>query len=103
MRLGVDRLISAWEKGEVRPVLATLAELDPLFEAWSQEEGLLLMTESMAKMRELAHEEGGICRISGAGGGDSLLVFSDDAAVLKRIQGRWDANGFQTLELTLEP
>ena len=103
MRQGVDRLISAWEGGEVRSVLSNLAELDPLFEAWSQEEGLLLMTESMAKMRALAHEEGGVCRVSGAGGGDSLLVFSDDAAVLKRIEGRWEANGFPTLQLTLEP
>ena len=59
------------------------------------------MTEDMKIMRSIAASEGGVSRVSGAGGGDSLLVFSDDQRTVKRVEQRWAEAGYQPLTLTL--
>ena len=89
----------AWVGGQVSLILATLSVLDPALERWSASRGVSLFTPAMQEMRRIALSNSAVPRVSGAGGGDSLLVFSDSEEAVAVVLEEWSAAGYPKLPL----
>lgn len=89
----------AWKAGQVQKILETLSTLDPALEQWSASRGVSLFTPAMREMRRIALSMGAVPRVSGAGGGDSLLVFSDRETLVADVLKEWSAAGYPKLPL----
>ncbi len=72
------RVIRALKLGEVGELLDALNRAQRAFEAWDAAGSLGLMTTSLWRLAEEARSQGLIPRVSGAGGGDSLLILGGD-------------------------
>jgi phosphomevalonate kinase len=67
--------------------------------SWSDQVELPVVTPEVRAMIALAEESGAVAKVSGAGGGDSVLAFSDDASVLTRVRTGWLEAGFEPLPI----
>ena len=99
MARAAQSCIEAFIGGEIPFILENLLALDPLLDTWSTRAGVALFTPAMKEMREIALLHGAVPRVSGAGGGDSLLVFSDQEDVVEQVQLAWEAAGYPRLPL----
>jgi phosphomevalonate kinase len=82
--------------------LASLERAQSAFERWDTEHSLGLMTPTLIRLADEARSAGLVPRVSGAGGGDSLLVLSEDAAALTRRLEVWRAAGFEATSLAVD-
>jgi phosphomevalonate kinase len=90
------------EDGLVRGDFAALREAVPRLH------GLLcgvgpLETEPMRRILALTRSVGGVGKISGAGGGDGLVLFAPDDGARAELLAALGARGFLALPLELEP
>ena len=97
MRTGAQELIAEWRGGGRDNVLAALEPLDAYLQEWSENCGVTLMTPELQEMKGLAAELGGVTRIAGAGGGDSLWVFGKDESRVEAVLARWEGAGYSRL------
>ena len=65
--------------------------------------GLPILSEEHRRLHRLARECGASYKPSGAGGGDLGLVFSTDPGVVELARKRAQADGFQPLDLEVDP
>ena len=89
--------VEAFRKGVVTDILGAIDACQEAFRVWNQKGDLGLWTSGLERMSQVAKEEGAIVRVSGAGGGDTLLVFADNADTLIRVSDEWEKAGFTPL------
>jgi len=65
--------------------------------------GLSILSEEHRRLQRLARECGASYKPSGAGGGDLGLVFSTESEVVELARLRAQADGFQPLDLGVDP
>jgi len=90
----VQALADALGRGEVAAVLAAVRCCQALLVDWDRRRGLGLVTPELAELVALAEAAGAAAKISGAGGGDSVLALAARAEVLATVAERWRAAGF---------
>lgn len=84
-------LLAVWN-GPVAPILAALAACDAAFlAAAAADPGLV--PPHVAALRARIAAAGCVARASGAGGGDCVLAFADNAAAIDRLAADWRAAG----------
>ena len=81
--------------GDAGRFLAAIDAAQAAFEAWDLANGLDLMTPDLTTLAAEARAAGLVPRVSGAGGGDSLVVLSVDPVALGDRIDRWRAAGRQ--------
>lgn len=82
--------------------LAALDRAQAAFERWDADHGLGLMTPTLVRLAAEARRARLVPRVSGAGGGDSLLVLSDSAQALAAQLSAWRAAGFDPAPLAVD-
>jgi phosphomevalonate kinase len=85
-------LLAAFQDGSMPSVLDALANCERAFTDLSARHRHLI-PEQARILSELILRGGGICRTSGAGGGDCMIAFADDPGVIDGIVSRWRAAG----------
>ena len=100
MKQGVLELQTQWRTGSAERILAALEPLDGYLERWSDACGVSLLTPDILRMKELAAQCGAVTRVSGAGGGDSLWVFSTEKERVNATLNAWDQAGYSKLPVT---
>ena len=85
-------LRGAWVDGDVAAILAGLRGCQAAFDAAVTEQPAL-MSPALAGAMSFIRAHGGVARVSGAGGGDCVLAFSDDDAAMNALVQRWRAMG----------
>jgi len=60
-------------------------------------------TPLLYELQKIAEEEGGAGKLSGAGGGDCGIAFTDQQERIKKIKKKWEEYGIQNLEMTFYP
>lgn len=84
MRRLTLQLIDTWQYGAVSEVLRQVDEAQAAFEIWADWMGGAVFPPVVRNICEVVRQQGGIPRVSGAGGGDCVLVFADDRYILER-------------------
>lgn len=92
----VGRLAQAFESGVVEAVLDAVGACQRALEEWDE---IGVITPAVADMVDLARAAGAVGRVSGAGGGDSVLAFAPDRVALDRVRAAWSERGYRPLPL----
>jgi len=90
----VSGLIEAFARGDGAAVLEGARACHRALRAWDRLHGLGLVTGELARLVTLGEEAGAACKISGAGGGDSVIALAESQALLEEVARRWQAAGF---------
>jgi phosphomevalonate kinase len=99
MMSATNLLIDAWRSGNTRAVLTCLADCQESLAAMEKDASLGLFDNRLGELLSCVDEAGAIGRVSGAGGGDSAWVCSDDLDCLERAVASAEKAGFKTLAL----
>jgi len=78
---------------DVRSMLDALEEAQRSFEQWNATNQLGLMPPRLQELVSVVRSAGFIARVSGAGGGDSVLAAGDDIEALTAQISRWQKDG----------
>ena len=98
-RLGqpVTRLIEAFAAADLSAVLTGVRACHAALVAWDSARNLGIVSAEVAEV--IAHAEacGAASKVSGAGGGDSVLAFARDSRTLDAVATEWRARGYEPL------
>lgn len=83
MRRLTTRLVDVWQHGNVDEILHSIDETQTAFEVWGAEVGGAVFPAAVQTLCEVVRAQGAVPRISGAGGGDCILVFAPKKAILE--------------------
>lgn len=70
---------------------------------WDQRFRMNIITAPIAEMISIADSLGVAAKVSGAGGGDSLIALSDDPDQLTNLANRWKDAGFWPYRVHVDP
>jgi phosphomevalonate kinase len=103
MALGrpVSGLIQAFRLGALDEVLAGIEACHHALVAWDLARSLGVMTPAIEAMVCGAQLVGASAKVSGAGGGDSVVAFAKDPAVLEALAAAWTAEGFAPMTINV--
>ena len=103
MALGrpVAHLIQAFRQGALDEVLAGIEACHQALAAWDLARSLGVMTPAIEAMVRGAQSVGAGAKVSGAGGGDSVVAFAKDPAVLEALAAAWTAEGFVPMTINV--
>lgn len=76
---------AAWRAGQSVAVLEAIARAERAFRQWATAHQLAVDNQRLDSVRRIIDGCGGVARVSGAGGGDSVLAFFDDETVGVRL------------------
>lgn len=93
----VGRVIDAFVAGSVPDILAGLSACNTALAEWDSRRSLSIVTPEVDAMIALARAAGAVAKVSGAGGGDSVLAFAADPAMLGQVAQDWSRAGFVPL------
>ena len=90
-------------RADASAVREALAQAQQAFESWDRAHALGLMVPELRTLANQARQAGLTPRVSGAGGGDGLLVLSEDQPALHAQAQQWHATGRTVLPITVDP
>jgi mevalonate kinase len=93
------RLIEAFAAGQPDAILQRVRASHEAFSAWDRRLRMGAVTDQIAQMARLAQQCGAAVKVSGAGGGDSVLALASHPARLARLERAWRAAGFTPLDV----
>lgn len=94
-------IIQACQQGDAERFQAGIAENRRLLQEFARKMGLNIETPALAKLCQLAEEEGAVAKSSGAGGGDCGIAFASQAQQAEKIHHKWRSAGILPLNLNL--
>jgi phosphomevalonate kinase len=89
-------LKGAFKGADISKVLSSIAHCQTMFLEWNQRHKLGLWTKELTTLGEIASDSGVVTRVSGAGGGDTLLAFTENQALLEGLAFNWKRAGFDS-------
>lgn len=97
MLTAAQALIQSWSTAPVGPILNALADCQEALEALERDARVGLFDHRLGELLSRIEESGAVGRVSGAGGGDSAWIFSEDPNRLKHALTCVTALGFRHL------
>lgn len=98
----VERLRQAMRKGDKGKVVEMVKENRKLLLELGRYSGLLLETNELRMIADLAEKNGAAGKFSGAGGGDCGIAVCFDERVEQDIREDWRRNGFGVVEAQID-
>ena len=95
----VAALGDAFLSGDIDEVLSGIRACHRALVAWPDGRALGVVTPEVEAMIQIADSTGAAAKVSGAGGGDSVLAFAPNASILQATAAAWRAVGFAPLPL----
>jgi phosphomevalonate kinase len=95
-------LIAALEAGDTPRVLEGVTACHEALVAWDACHELGLVTEGIERLVAAATGAGAAAKVSGAGGGDSVIALASRPGVLEEVEAAWRALGCEPLPLALD-
>ena len=94
-------IIQACQQGDAERFQAGIAENRRLLQEFARKMGLVIETEDLIRLCQIAIEEGAVAKSSGAGGGDCGIAFASQAQQAEQIHHKWRSAGILPLNLNL--
>jgi mevalonate kinase len=101
LRESTDAVIASFQTLHVPDILEALRHTQGALLAFDDAHDLAIVPGDVRALCDAVHEQGAVARVSGGGGGDSLLVFADTAMRLERALRAAEAAGGTALTLNL--
>lgn len=89
---------AAWQTGDVHRILAALSAYDVALARLDNDADIGIYTPIHDRLREIAGRAGTVYKVSGAGGGDFGLAFTDSERGAGAVREAFAAAGFTVLE-----
>lgn len=99
----VRALDAHFGSGRLEPILAGLQDCRRALEVFEQQLSLGIFTPPIERMLSIGDGLNVCCKISGAGGGDSVIALSDGSEPLERLARAWREAGFAATPLRPAP
>ncbi|MBW2733147.1 MAG: hypothetical protein JRH20_12210 [Deltaproteobacteria bacterium] len=87
----------------ITELFAALSTCQQALERFDRELSLGVITPAITRLLEIAAHEGVTAKVSGAGGGDSVIALSDNPEQLQRLTRAWRETGFGVHSLRPAP
>lgn len=100
-RTCVEEFIQACQLGDHNGVTAALAENRRLLQVFSQGMGILIETDQLRTLCQMAEEAGAVAKSSGAGGGDCGICLIETKTQEMAIAQAWQEKGIQRLDIAI--
>jgi len=89
-----EHLIGAFRHAAVNDILEGVSGCHRALDKWDKKHGFGIMTPAIQEMVRIAESLQVVAKVSGAGGGDSILAFSDDPSRLNSLVEQWTSAGY---------
>jgi phosphomevalonate kinase len=93
-------LVDAFAAAKLEELARCVRECHARLAAWDRQHRIGILTPEVARLIAIAEDAGAAAKISGAGGGDSVLAFDDDPQRLAAVARGWEREGFALLPVT---
>ena len=93
----VGKLVDAFAHGELGGIRRELGRAHDALVDWDDTMGLGVITPEVSEMIALARSFGAVAKVSGAGGGDSILAFGTQPELVE-VAEAWSTAGFTPLD-----
>lgn len=99
----LDKMIVAFEQGNIPNIQAGIQENRRLLLQFSQDMDIEIETATLKNLCDIAIKHGAVAKSSGAGGGDCGICFikSDQEEARQAIVNEWEAAGIQVLPFSV--
>lgn len=97
----LEGLIKAFENQDSQGVRQGIRQNRLLLQGFSQSMGLSIETPLLARLCDLAEEQGAVAKTSGAGGGDCGICLVENLGQKEAILAAWQTEGIQPLDLCI--
>lgn len=98
----VRELIPEWKSGNKERILELLRRNEDYLRELGGKSGVNIETPELKRLSEIANQNGGAGKLSGAGGGDCGIAISFNPEVSERIKNEWDKAGFYLVNATMD-
>ncbi|KXT78006.1 phosphomevalonate kinase [Streptococcus sp. DD13] len=98
-RICVVRMIEACRTGHAAMFMECISENRRILQEFEKGVGTVIETPLLQQLCQLAIEQGGVAKSSGAGGGDCGIAFVDDLHSERLIREAWSEAGILPLEI----
>ena len=97
----VHHLVNAFQNQTISEILDAIPACHQTLLNWDQRNNLGIITPEVKQMLQDAQTIKVPAKISGAGGGDSIIALSDDPQRLGELTHLWEQHGFATVPVSL--
>lgn len=97
----VRELVDAWKKNDGEAILSLTRKNEVYLRQLGNLSGIDIETPDLKRLCEIADQNGGAGKLSGAGGGDCGFALTLDPAVSRRIREEWIRNGLRPLAVKM--
>lgn len=97
----VNRMIEAFENSDLKIIKEQVSINRELLKGLENHLGLIIETNQLTKLIDVALEYGGSAKSSGAGGGDCGIAIFDQEVETNSIMKKWDEFGIKYLPLNV--
>jgi len=98
----VKELIPNWKEKNKEEILRLLKKNEDILRELGQKSGVNIETPDLKKLSDLANENGGAGKLSGAGGGDCGIAICFDDETAKKITDSWKNAEFYVVDTTID-
>lgn len=95
----VEQIISAFLEKDLHAIEQGIQKNRLLLKQLSEKSGVVIETEPLSKLREIAENFGGTAKSSGAGGGDCGIVIINKKSNTTPLLDKWKKEGITPLQL----
>ncbi len=97
----VRDLITDWKKRNKEKILELLSRNEDYLRELGEKTGVNIETDDLRKLSELAKDNGGAGKLSGAGGGDCGIAICFDEETAGKIRNSWEEQGIHLLDVKM--
>jgi phosphomevalonate kinase len=97
----VKELIPVWKSGEREGIFKLLGRNEELLRELGEKSGVNIETPGLKRLSEIAFQQGGAGKLSGAGGGDCGIGIAFDQETADKIVSAWKDNGLYIIDATV--
>ncbi len=98
----VGELIPVWKSGDRKGILEHLKKNEDYLRELGEKSGVNIETPELRKLSEIANQDGGAGKLSGAGGGDCGIAVCFGPEVAERIRQDWSESGLYIVDAMMD-
>lgn len=97
----VRKIVQAWREKDKERIMRLMKKNEELLRLLTEESKVDIETKKLREMSDIANQNGGAGKLSGAGGGDCGIAIAFDKKISNKIKKGWQENKILIIETTI--